>query len=102
MVAPVLSLTDTVPGPGTEPKKAALAVSLPSTAIKRIERLVEPTSLRNSLRLSSETPVGMTSPSRATSGEGITRALVKVDPTDESNASANLRRLDFFNTSLPR
>jgi len=63
MVVPVLSLTETVPGPGTLPKKAACADFLPNIAMIMIERPVEPTSLRNKRRLSSDIPVVITSPS---------------------------------------
>ncbi|KKU44820.1 MAG: hypothetical protein UX62_C0048G0006 [Microgenomates group bacterium GW2011_GWA2_46_7] len=96
MGVPVLSLIATVPGPGIEPKKAALADLLPRTAMKKMEREVEPTSLRKRRRLSSLIPLGMTSPSSATESDLPERSEAK------TTGSASFLRLPLRRSSLPR
>ncbi len=91
----------TVPGPGTEPKKAALADFLPRTAIKKTESDVEPISLRKSRRLSSLIEGSMTSPS---SGDGgVRRETLDVSGgREEANCSVKWRRLLLRSSSLAK
>ena len=98
ITVPVLSLIAMVPGPGIEPKKAALALPLPRTAIKRMEREVEPTSLRKRRRLSS-LMVGSTGVPSRTVLEGLEGGMMS---TAKTVGSAIFLCLGLRRISLPR